>query len=57
MFDFWGDGLLVKDLTMGNFCNVDLEYPGLKTRASDPPTTSTKPCVPTLKVEDPLEIS
>ncbi len=27
MFDFWGDGLLVKDLTMGNFCNVDLEYP------------------------------
>lgn len=27
MFDFWGDGLLVKNLTMGNFCNVDLEYP------------------------------
>ncbi len=27
MFDFWGDGLLVKDLTMGNFCNVDLEFP------------------------------
>ena len=27
MFDFWGNGLLVKDLTMGNFCNVDLEYP------------------------------
>lgn len=26
MFDFWGDGLLVKDLIMGNFCNVDLEY-------------------------------
>ena len=27
MFDFWGDGLLVKNLTMGNFCNVDLDYP------------------------------
>ena len=27
MFDFWGDGLLVKNLTMGNFCNVDLEFP------------------------------
>lgn len=27
MFDFWGDGLVVKNLTMGNFCNVDLEYP------------------------------
>lgn len=27
MFDFWGDGLQVKNLTMGNFCNVDLEYP------------------------------
>ena len=27
MFDFWGDGLYVKDLTMGNFCNVDLEFP------------------------------
>lgn len=27
MFDFWGDGLKVKDLTLGNFCNVDLEYP------------------------------
>ncbi len=27
MFDFWGDGLLVKDLTMGNYCNVDLDFP------------------------------
>jgi len=27
MFDFWGDGLEVSNLTMGNFCNVDLEYP------------------------------
>ena len=27
MFDFWGDGLYVENLTMGNFCNVDLEYP------------------------------
>ena len=27
MFDFWGDGLVVKDITMGNFCNIDLEYP------------------------------
>lgn len=27
MFDFWGDGLFVENLTMGNFCNVDLEYP------------------------------
>ena len=27
MFDFWGDGLMVKNLTMGNFCNVDLEFP------------------------------
>lgn len=27
MFDFWGDGLQVSNLTMGNFCNVDLEYP------------------------------
>ncbi|WP_278409929.1 hypothetical protein [Phocaeicola coprocola] len=27
MFDFWGDGLIVKNLTMGNFCNVDLEFP------------------------------
>ncbi len=27
MFDFWGDGLLVKNLTMGNYCNVDLVYP------------------------------
>ena len=27
MFDFWGDGMVVKNLTMGNFCNVELEYP------------------------------
>ncbi len=26
MFDFYGDGLYFKDLTMGNFCNVDLDY-------------------------------
>ncbi len=26
MFDFWGDGLVVKNLTLGNYCNVDLEY-------------------------------
>lgn len=27
MLDFTGDNLVVKNLTMGNFCNVDLEYP------------------------------
>lgn len=27
MFDFWGDGLLVRNLTMGNYCNVDLKFP------------------------------
>lgn len=27
MFDFHGDGLQVSNLTMGNFCNVDLDYP------------------------------
>lgn len=27
MFDFYGDGLQVSNLTMGNFCNVDLDYP------------------------------
>ncbi|MGM9713144.1 MAG: hypothetical protein ACI3Y5_03370 [Prevotella sp.] len=27
MFDFWGDGLEVRNLTMGNYCNVNLEYP------------------------------
>lgn len=27
MFDFWGDGLFVKNLTLGNYCNVDLDYP------------------------------
>lgn len=39
MLDFWGDGLLVKNLTMGNYCNVDLEFPlkkelGRKKRSS-----------------------
>ena len=27
MFDFWCDSLTVENLTMGNFCNVDLNYP------------------------------
>lgn len=27
MLDLWGDGLEVRNLTMGNFCNVDLDYP------------------------------
>lgn len=27
MFDFYGDDLVVRDLTMGNYCNIDLEYP------------------------------
>lgn len=27
MFDFYGDDLVVKDLTMGNYCNIDLVYP------------------------------
>jgi len=27
MLDFTGDNLIVKNLTMGNFCNVDLDYP------------------------------
>lgn len=26
MFDFWGDGLRFENLTMGNFCNIDLDY-------------------------------
>lgn len=26
MFDFYGDGLLFCNLTMGNYCNVDLDY-------------------------------
>ncbi len=26
MFDFWCDKLVVENLTMGNYCNVDLEY-------------------------------
>ena len=27
MFDFWCDTLEVENLTMGNYCNVDLDYP------------------------------
>ena len=27
MFDFWCDSLSVENLTMGNYCNVDLDYP------------------------------
>lgn len=27
MFDFHGDGLQVSNLTMGNYCNVDLDFP------------------------------
>ena len=27
MFDFWCDSLTVENLTMGNYCNVDLIYP------------------------------
>ncbi|MBR1410430.1 MAG: hypothetical protein IJ580_04955 [Prevotella sp.] len=27
MFDFWCDNLQVENLTMGNYCNVDLDYP------------------------------
>lgn len=27
MLDFHGDGLQVSNLTMGNYCNVDLDYP------------------------------
>ena len=27
MFDFWCDKLVVENLTMGNYCNVDLVYP------------------------------
>ncbi len=27
MFDFWCDTLTVENLTMGNYCNVDLDYP------------------------------
>jgi len=26
MFDLWGDGLQVSNMTLGNFCNVDLNY-------------------------------
>lgn len=39
MLDFTGDNLVVKNLTMGNFCNVDLDYPlrpelGMKKKSS-----------------------
>ena len=27
MFEFFGDGLVLKDLTFGNYCNIDLVYP------------------------------
>ena len=27
MFDFYGSDMVVKDLTMGNYCNIDLVYP------------------------------
>ncbi|MGI5847490.1 MAG: hypothetical protein ACOX5T_05660 [Candidatus Cryptobacteroides sp.] len=27
MFDFYGNDLVIRDLTMGNYCNIDLEYP------------------------------
>lgn len=27
MFDLWGDGMQFENLTMGNFCNIDLEFP------------------------------
>ena len=27
MFDFWTDSLVVENMTMGNYCNVDLVYP------------------------------
>ena len=27
MFDFWCDKLVVENLTMGNYCNIDLVYP------------------------------
>ena len=27
MFDIYGDDFTVKDLTMGNYCNIDLVYP------------------------------
>ncbi len=26
MFDFWGDGMRFENLTMGNYCNLDLNY-------------------------------
>lgn len=39
MFDLTGDGMRFENLTMGNFCNIDLEYPlkpelGRKRRSS-----------------------
>jgi hypothetical protein len=27
MFDFWCNELIIENLTMGNYCNVDLDYP------------------------------
>jgi hypothetical protein len=27
MVDFTGDGLTIRDMTLGNFCNVDLQFP------------------------------
>ena len=27
MFDFYGNDLVIKNLTMGNYCNIDLVYP------------------------------
>ena len=35
MFDIWCDSLRVENLTMGNYCNVDLDYP-LKPQLSKP---------------------
>ncbi len=40
MVEFIGDGLFIENLTMGNFCNVDLEYP-LKKDLSRQKRTST----------------
>ena len=40
MFDFHGDGLQVKNLTMGNYCNVDLDYP-LSPSLSHPKRSAT----------------
>ncbi len=40
MLDFHGDGLKVENLTMGNFCNVDLDFP-LKKELSREKRTNT----------------